>query len=685
MRQEVFPMPNSRRSRLQKFIEPGMRSYFVFFFIYCAAAIICAVLWGSRELMILVAAIGALIGVLEFIGYIRYARKRRSEITKYIDRIAGGADAAKNSVMDSPFPTAIVQTNTGEIIWTNARFNMISGEREHSFEFPLSDVLPDFSLRWLEDGAHEAPAPVLIGDRWYTVCGSTDRSGDRRGLLATLYFIDCTEFRRLRELFAASRPTVGIIQIDNYDETMKNLSDTQKSTVLAGVDEKVNEWVRGSDCIARKYDRDKYMLICGRATMDRFIEGKFSVLDAAKQITSHDIPVTISIGVGVEGDNWADLFGYAQLAMEMALSRGGDQAVVKNRLNFAFYGGHTQELEKRTKVKSRVMANALMQLINDSSRVFIMGHKNSDLDSVGSAAGVAAVCRAMGRHANIVIDKNITAARLLIDKLEAQPEYEGMFMTPSDAMIALDPRALLVVVDTNRPEVVEAPELLESATRVAVIDHHRRAASYIENAALSLHEPYASSASELVVELIGYVEPKPSLLRAEADALLAGIELDTKSFTMRTGVRTFEAAASLRLAGADPVEIKKLFQTPLNEYTERYRITSKATLYKKHVATVLCEGEESRVTAAQAADELLNVAGVQASFVVFPSGGQVVISARSLGQMNVQVILEKLGGGGHLNMAGAQIVGQSPEVVMSRLYAAIDEYMNEQTASKPKK
>ncbi len=672
---------DKRRRSLQRFIEPGMRSYFVFFLIYCVVCTVVAVLWGSRELMIVMAAIGALIGVAEFIGYVRYARRRRVEITKYIDRISGGADAAKNSVSESPFPMAIVQIGTDEIIWSNSAFTAIAGEREHRFEFKIGDLLPDFSLRWMVDGANEAPAPVSLGGRWYTVRGSADLSGDR-GMIGTLYFIDCTDFRRLRELFASTRPVIGIIQIDNYDETMKNLTDIQKSTVLAEVDEKINDWARDSDCILRKYDRDKYLLVCDRATLDRFVEDKFSVLDSAKQVISRDIPMTLSIGFGVEGESWQDLLGYAQLAMDMALSRGGDQSVIKNRLNFTFYGGRTQEMEKRTKVKSRVMANALKQLINDSSRVYIMGHKNSDMDSVGSAAGVAAICRALGREARIVIDRSVTAAGQLINKLEAQGEYAGMFITPSAAMIDIDPRALLVVVDTNRPEVVESSELLESATRVAVIDHHRRAASYIENAALSLHEPYASSASELVVEVIGYIEPAPTLLRAEAEALLAGIELDTKSFTMRTGVRTFEAAAALRLAGADPTEIKRLFQTPIDQYSERYRITSKAVLYREHVATVLSTEEEDRTTAAQAADDLLNVQGVQASFVVFMSGDQVVISARSLGQMNVQVILEKLGGGGHLNMAGAQVKGQSPEMVMSSLYAAIDEYINQQDGAK---
>lgn len=674
-------MPSNRRSGIRKFVEPGMRSYFVILFIYCVVLIAVAIAWGSRESMIFMAILGLALAVFEFVGYIRYARRRRTEIMRYIDSIADGAEAAQSATIDSPFPMAIVQLGAGEVIWGNPAFHEITGEREHSFEFRLGDVLPDFSLSWLADGAREAPMPVSIGGRWYNVFGSTDRSSRGRGVIGTLYFIDCTEFRRLREHFAATRPVVGILQIDNYEEIVKNLSETQKSAVLADVDVRINEWVRESDCVLKKYDRDKYLLLCERATLDRFIEGKFSVLDASKQVVSQEIPVTLSMGFGVEGESLREMFGFASLGLEMALSRGGDQAVIKNKLNFSFYGGRTQELEKRTKIKSRVMANAISQLIGDSSRIFVMGHKNSDLDSVGSAAGIVCIARNLGKEAHIVVDRSLTAAASLIARLEAQPEYAGVFISPSDAMIALDPRSLLVIVDVNRPEVVESPDLLESANRIAVVDHHRRAASYISNAALNLHEPYASSASELVVELINYIEPSPQLIRAEADALLAGIELDTKSFTMRTGVRTFEAAASLRLAGADPTEIKRLFQTPIEQYSARTRITSKATLYRGVIAAVMCEDEEDRVTAAQAADELLTITGVQASVIVFPSGGQTVISARSLGTINVQVILEKLGGGGHLNMAGAQINGEPPEMVMERVYTAIDEYLNDNEKS----
>jgi c-di-AMP phosphodiesterase-like protein len=405
-------------------------------------------------------------------------------------------------------------------------------------------------------------------------------------------------------------------------------------------------------------------------------ENRFPILEKAKLLFPEQMPLTLSIGIGVDGKDFAENLRFSLLAIDMALSRGGDQAVIKNMRNFEFYGGQTQEVQKRTKVKSRVMANALAQLIKDSGNVMVMGHKMSDLDSIGSAAGIVCACRKLDRKAHVVVDKETTAAGQLLDRLEKQPEYEGVIISPTDAILMADSGTLLVVTDVNRPQMVESEELLLSCNRIAVIDHHRRAAAYIDNAALNFHEPYASSASELVSELLSYMNQDVPILKVEAEAMLAGIVLDTKNFSMRTGVRTFEAAARLRNQGADPVEIKRLFQSDFESCVDKYNIVTHASMYRGGVSVALSDRTVNRTTAAQAADELLNVQGVQASFVLFPEGDETVISARSLGKVNVQVILEKLGGGGHLNMAGAQIKGLSPEVVLSRLYDAIDEYLD---------
>ena len=385
---------------------------------------------------------------------------------------------------------------------------------------------------------------------------------------------------------------------------------------------------------------------------------------------------TLSIGVGKDAEGMAELYKNAALSLEMALSRGGDQAVVRGKLDFEFYGGRAKSTEKRTKVKSRVMANALGELMDDARQVYIMGHNFADMDAVGAAAGLCCAARKLGKQPQVVIDLNHNAAGEILKKLRARPEYAGVFIGGNEALLRMQPGALLIVVDTNRPDFVESPSLLESCNRVAVIDHHRRAASYIENAALNFHEPYASSASELVTELLQYLVEPSDLLGEEAEALLAGIVLDTKHFTMRTGGRTFEAAAFLRRAGADTSDVQKLFQNDLDEMVSRYDIIRQAELYHGDIAVSVVEADGvERVTAAQAADELLTLKGVQASFVVYRSGTDVLMSARSLGDINVQVILETLGGGGNSTTAGGRIENADPETVGAQLRDAIDAYL----------
>ena len=338
----------------------------------------------------------------------------------------------------------------------------------------------------------------------------------------------------------------------------------------------------------------------------------------------------------------------------MALSRGGDQAVVKDRTNFEFYGGRSKSTEKRTKVKSRVMANALGELMDEARQIYVMGHKYADMDCLGAAAGICAIARRRGKPCQIVIDTENNAAHPVLRRLAQQPEYNGVTISGPDAFLKCQPGALLVVVDTNRPESVESEQMLETCNRVAVIDHHRRGSSYIEKMALNYHEPYASSASELVAELMQYLVEPSDVLKCEAEALLAGIVLDTKNFTNRTGGRTFEAAAYLRRLGADTQDVQRMFQGDLNSMIARYAIIRQAELYHDDIAVVALDEECDRVTAAKAADELLTLKGIRASFVLYKKGDGVYMSARSLGEVNVQVILEALGGGGNSTTAGGQ-------------------------------
>ena len=383
----------------------------------------------------------------------------------------------------------------------------------------------------------------------------------------------------------------------------------------------------------------------------------------------------MSIGVGLDGASYDEDYSFATLAEDMALSRGGDQAVVKNKFNFEFFGGRGAEVETRTKVKSRVMANSLSRLVQDASQVFIMGHRYADLDAVGAAVGVRCIARRFHCPAKIVLDMDKNAVGPLLTMLHDEEEYHGAFISAQEALLEADSRTLLVVVDTNRPEQVEDESLLTACSnRLAVIDHHRRAATYIKNATLTLYEPNASSSCELVTELMQELCEPADILPFEADAVLSGIVLDTKNFTIRTGDRTFDAAAFLRRSGADTTRVKKLFQNGMEETMERYDIMKQARIYKG-IAVVAAQETQNRIVAAQAADELLNISGVNASAVLYPTGdGGVAVSARSIGNVNVQVLLETLGGGGNRSAAGAQIANCSLRDAVNKLFTAIDEY-----------
>ena len=661
-------MSNKKLSRL---LEPNLKFYFAVMLLFAVAAI--PVNWQ------LALAEGTLTVLLYF--YFRQSnQKRRQGVLQYIDSVTGSVDtASKSTLINSPLPTLVFRPDTGEIIWSNESFLQLAGVREHLFEMRLSEAVPDFQVQWLLSGKQESPERVELNNHRFRVYGSLVRSRNRTGvqsLVATTYWVETTEADHLREVYEASRPVAAILMLDNYEDLMKACEDTQRSAVLAQIDEKLQTWANAGQGILLKTDRNHYLFLFEELYFQHFVDEKFSILDTVRAIrVAENIHPTLSIGIGKDSPSIPELYKNAKLSLEMALSRGGDQAVVRNQVDFAFYGGRTKATEKRTKVKSRVMANAFRELIADAGEVYIMGHSFADMDAVGAAAGICCAARKRGKQARIVIDREHTAAETLIARLDALPEYSGVFLTPAEAFLQMRADTLLVVVDTNRPDMVENPQLLESCNRVAVIDHHRRAATYIENAAFNFHEPYASSASELVTELLQYLVEPTDLLREEAGALLAGIVLDTKHFTQRTGGRTFEAAAFLRRSGADTAEVQRLFQGDLKDMVTKYDIIRRAEMYRSNIAvSVVEEPGVDRVAAAQAADDLLTLKGVQASFVIYAAEGAVLMSARSLGEINVQVILEALGGGGNSTTAGARIEDTDPESVRQQLIGVLDAY-----------
>ena len=663
-------MSNKKMPRL---LEPNMKLYFLCLLVFAVLAIPVSIPLAIVEAL-------AAAGLYAYLT--KANQKRRQSVLQYIDSVAGSVDTASRSTFaNSPLPIMVFRPDTGELVWSNDDFNRLAGVQEKRFDLRVEDAVENFPIQWLLEGRQECPERVVMNGRRFRVYGSLVRSRGKgknaeQTMVATTYWVDSTEADVLAEAYEASRLVLAVMMIDNYEDMMKACADTQRSAVMAQIDEKLSSWASVSNGLLLKVERDRYLFLFEEQHYSYFVEDKFSVLDAIRDIKVGDgASPTLSIGMGKDMESIPDLYKNAKLSLEMALSRGGDQAVIRNRVDFEFYGGRSKTTEKRTKVKSRVMANAFSELMADASEIYIMGHSFADMDAVGAAAGIYCAARKKGKRARIVIDEQRNAAEAVLAKLKARPEYANVFVSGQEAFLKVRPGALLVVVDTNRPDLVESAQLLEACNRVAVIDHHRRAASYIENAAFSFHEPYASSASELVTELLGYLVEPSDLLREEAEALLSGIVLDTKHFSLRTGGRTFEAAAFLRRAGADTAEVQRLFQNELSEMVSRYDIIRRAELYREDIAVALVpEDGVDRVAAAQAADELLTLKGVQASFVVYRSGDDVLMSARSLGEINVQVILEALGGGGNSATAGGRVENGDPDEVLRDLQQAIDAY-----------
>ncbi len=609
----------------------------------------------------------------------RRSKATQQSLRQYIQRFYGGMDSARSSnMLFTPLPMMVFDLATEDILWSSESFLQLTEQREGIFDAHLETVFPNISFHWLLEGKTEAPETVVWNHRTYRVFGGVSHPEGGQSALATTYWMDVTDTEEMRRTLELTRPVVAILMVDNYEDLMKATPEGKRSAVRAMLEEKLSQWSAGSEGMMLRYDRDRYLFVFEEKSFSDFAAKRFDVLDAVREVVAREgVAATLSIGVGRDADSFEALFKNASVALEMALSRGGDQAVVKDKLNFEFYGGRSKATEKRTKVKSRVMANALAELIDEAKQVYVMGHSYADMDALGAAAGVCAIVRKRGKKCRIVIDTENNAAHPMLRRLQALPEYQGAFLSGDDAFLRVQPETLLVVVDTNRPGSVESEPLLDACNRVAVIDHHRRGSSYIDKMALNYHEPYASSASELVTELLQYLIEPGDLLKAESEALLAGIVLDTKNFTNRTGGRTFEAAAYLRRAGADTADVQRMFQSDLQSMISRYDIIRRAELYHGDIAIAALDQECDRVIAAKAADEMLTLQGVRASFVLYRKDDGIYISARSLGEINVQVLVETLGGGGNSTTAGGQCSGMTVAEAKATLLRAIDKYFEE--------
>ncbi len=654
--------------------EPGSRFYILCLFVFAA---VTAVFFHETYL-----ALGEAVAALVLLMvHMSLMRRHQRELMQYIQSVTYESEAAReNAMMNFPLPMAAYFVDSGRLVWGNQEFFSICGRKEPSVNANIADLVPGYEGRWILEGKNRCPGLVELGGRRYQVHGNLVRGqGEAQlsGSMSVTYWVDVTDYEDIKQEYAASRPVVMLLMIDNFDELMKNVPERARNDLRNELEDRFVQWTEGMRGFLRRYDRDRYIYLCERRYFDKLAEEKFTVLDSVREVVNTSgIHATLSIGAGLDGASLEEDFNFASMSVEMALSRGGDQAVIRNRMNFDFYGGKATEVETRTKVKSRVVANALGAFIKDASVTYVMGHRVADMDALGAAVGVCCIARAYGKRARIVMGPGPNACQAMIQELKKHKEYEDIFVTPKEAMLQANSRSLLVVVDTSRPELVEDEALLQTINRLVIVDHHRRAATYIQNAALTFHEPYASSASELVVELMQELVEQSDIGRMEAEALMAGIVTDTKNFTMRTGERTFEAAAFLRRMGADTIAVKRLLQNDMEDMVDRFSILERASMYRDSICLAAADREVDSVVAAQAADEMLNISHVEASVVMYPAAdGGVNFSARSIGSVNVQVILEKLGGGGNQSAAGAQMKDVTMDQAEAALKAAIDEYL----------
>jgi len=605
---------------------------------------------------------------------------KAKEMLEYIKDLQFDADSVtKDTLLKLPLPMVVLQFN-GVIKWYNSKFAEIF-EQDELFGTPIQSLIKDSQITKLIGNKEDVSVSLSHGDKTYQVVSNVVIDEVRTSnSMIILYFIDHTDLVNLQKEYMDNKSVEAIIMVDNYEEVMQNTNDAGRAQIFAEIDKKIADWASFTGGMLKRYERDKYVFIFHRKYLAELEAKKFHILDEIREINiGNKIPVTLSIGIGLDGKSLAENDAFARAAIDIALGRGGDQVVIKDGTKLRFIGGKTKEMERRTKVKARVVAFALRELVSQADKVIIMGHQNGDADSLGASVGLYRGIRSKGKEAYIVHSTANPTVQRLIKRLHTVDEFKNVFLTRTQALDMTTNKTLLIVVDTHRLSYVEFPELLKKTEQIVIIDHHRRAAEFIEPAVLVYHEPYASSTCEMVTEIIQYMDENIKLSTVEAEALYAGITMDTKNFIFKTGVRTFEAASFLRRAGVDTVSVKRLFQHNMQTFTTIARIVETAETVHGNIAVSVCTEDiaDKHLIIAQAADELLNISGIVSSFVMCKADNEIIISGRSFGDINVQLILEKLGGGGHLTVAGAQLFGVSVEEAKKQLLQAIEEYYEE--------
>ena len=627
----------------------------------------------DTKLFLILALLWALMALWALLCCARIARNTDRQLMALRESLFG---AQRDSVAEFPMATMILREN-GEVLWCNdqCRRHVLGGE--DAFGKNIAQLMPQVDL--LGEMPPEGQNVTIRGRMYNLYIVRTDRQAEP---VYVLYFIDDHDLKVYAKEYFDSRPWVLIMVIDNFSELFLDAKENERSKTMGEIEHIIETFAEENCGLLKKLEKDRYIAVIEDRYMRKVEANRFQILDQIRGITAGDrISATMSIGVGSKEGSLHESEALARQALDMALGRGGDQAAVKLRDGYEFFGGVSKGVEKRHKVRTRIVANAITEMVQTSGNILVMGHRFADLDCVGAAVGLCAGLRNMGKTARIVLDQGRSLAQPLVRKMR-QAGMGGLFISPAEALENLPADTLLFVVDTHVKTLLESPEVYAGCKNIVVIDHHRKMVDHIDNAIIFFHEPYASSACEMVAELDQYLGEKQKVSPLEAEAMLAGIMLDTKNFTLRTGVRTFEAAAFLRRMGADTIEVRKLFTSSMEAYQKKTQLVASAQVYRGcAIAYTMMQMEDIRVVASQAADELLNINGVDASFILFTSGTGVNLSARSMGAVNVQVIMEALGGGGHLTMAAAQLANITMDEARARLQEAIDHYFENTAAS----
>ncbi len=622
--------------------------------------------------------------VLAYLIYYDYSniKNRENDLKRYIEGLAQDFDsAAKHAIFNMPFPMVFID-DMGKVTWYNTPFlNLI--KEEEIINRSISELVPSFNLTELGKKKENDPLEIDYLDDNYKVYPNylEGRRNNNKGDLTILYWVNDTDYIKLKQKHYNEKTIVAMVDVDNYDDVKNTTPDIHRPIVLAEIDKQINSYFMDINGIVRKYENDKYLILMDQDGLEKIKGRRFDLLDQIKELRmGNTIPITLSIGICQAGETLQESYKNALAAIDIALGRGGDQAVVNIGNSFDFYGGKSKALEKRNKVKARVIGDALRQLIDQSDKIFVMGHKNPDMDSIGSGVGIMRAIFNREKEGYLIINDENPSIKNLMDKLRKEsPEINDRILSTNQALEIADEKSLLIVVDNHKPGLTEAPELLDIISKVVIIDHHRRGAEFIKDPVLIYLEPYASSTSELVTEVLTYMSEEINLTKFEAEALLSGITVDTKNFSFQTGVRTFEAASILKRAGADTTVVKQLFRDDFTTFISKANVVRNAKIILNRIAIGRLESnmEDSILIAAQAANELLNINDVDASFVLSQLEDKIHISGRSLGNISVQLILEKLGGGGHLTSAGAQVEKLSMEEAEKLLINIIEKYIKE--------